>query len=142
MTQGLGKVPLFAALAFSFAGCEGQAPQFTPVMGKVSYRGISLPVGTIVFAPDSDRGNNGPMAKGSIQPDGKYMLKTGETPGAMPGWYRVTIIAVEEARFPAGSNSLTVPRSLVPEKYRDPQLSDLTCEVKPGQDNEVSFDLP
>src|SRR5713226_7256559 len=76
MTRGLGRVLRLAASAFSFAGCDGQTPQFTPVMGKVSCRGISLPVGTIVFAPDSDRGNNGPMAKGSIQPDGKYMLKT------------------------------------------------------------------
>ena len=41
---------------------------------------------------------------------------------------RVTVIAVENARhYQSGAPA---PRALVPEKYRDPQLSDLTCEVK------------
>jgi hypothetical protein len=29
----------------------------------------------------------------------------------------------------------------VPERYRDPQLSDLVCEVKPGQENGINFNL-
>ena len=132
---------VFAILALLLAGCDGGAPQLAPVGGKVSYQGVLLRGGTIVFVPDADRGNNGPLAKGTIQVDGKYTLKTGDMPGAMPGWYRVTVIAVEESRYPAGSNGLSVPRSLVPEKYRDPQLSDLTCEIKPGQENGIDFNL-
>jgi len=128
-------------LALLFAGCDGGPRPFAPVTGKVSYQGAPLRGGTIVFVPDPDRGNNGPLAKGTIQVDGKYLLKTGDIPGATPGWYRVTVIAVEEVQFSAGGNSLAVPRSLVPEKYRDPQLSDLTCEVKPGQENGINFNL-
>ncbi len=141
MTKRYGKAILLFVLALLFAGCDGGAAQFAPVTGKVSYQGVPLRGGTIVFVPDPDRGNNGPLAKSSIQPDGKYLLKTGDIPGAMPGWYRVTVIAVEEVRLSAGNNDLAVPRSLVPEKYRDPQLSDLTCEVKPGQENGFDFNL-
>jgi hypothetical protein len=138
---GLFHALLLAATAILFAGCDGQPVQLAVVTGKVSYRGSPLQLGTIVFVPDADRGNNGPLAKARIQSDGKYFLKTGEIPGAAPGWYRITVIAVEQSPTPEGGSGLAVPRSLVPEKYRDPQLSDLTAEVKCGQENEISFDL-
>jgi hypothetical protein len=134
---------LLSLLVSSFcfaAGCDGTNPSLAPVSGKVFYQNQPLPRGTIVFVPDADRGNNGPLAQGSIQAGGSYAIQTEGKPGALPGWYRVTVISVENASGFSGSVS-SVPRSLVPERYRDPQLSDLTCEVKAGQDNGINFNL-
>ena len=123
-----------------FAGCDAGTPTLVPVSGKVLYRNQPLPRGTIVFVPDADRGNNGLLAQGTIQGGGSYTIQTEGKSGAMPGWYRVTVIAVESTSG-FSLNGLAVPRSLVPERYRDPQLSDLACEVKAGQENSINFNL-
>ncbi|MGE3808741.1 MAG: hypothetical protein AB7K24_29090 [Gemmataceae bacterium] len=108
--------------------------------GKVLYRGSPLRHGTIVFSPDSDRGNHGPLAQAEIQPDGSYILHSEHQDGACVGWHRVTIVAVETG---AANPRLRyqVPRSLLPEKYSDPALSGLACEIKPGKDNTINFNL-
>jgi hypothetical protein len=36
----------------------------------------------------------------------------------------------------------STPQSIVPEKYRDPELSQLACEVKPHRSNQFDFNLP
>jgi hypothetical protein len=132
---------LIIACLWLIAGCDERTPALAPVSGKVSYLNQPLPRGTIVFVPDADRGNNGPMAQGTIQSGGIYTIQTGGKPGAIPGWYRVTVIAVEDAGIGYYRSGGSTPRSLVPEKYRDPQLSDLSCEVKAGQENAINFNL-
>lgn len=122
------------------AGCDG-GPALAPVHGKVTFRGAPLTRGTIVFTPDAHRGGHGPLASADIQPDGGYTLATGSTPGATVGWHRVTIMAVEAAPANTPGQRFHVPRSLIPEKYRDPELSGLNCEVKPGKDNGINFNL-
>jgi hypothetical protein len=125
---------------FLCAGCEEGTPSLAPVTGKVFYQNQPLRRGAIVFVADADRGTNGPLAQGNIQWDGSYNIQTGGKPGAVPGYYRVTVIAVEEVN--SGYHRPTSsPRSLVPEKYRDPQLSGLSCEVKAGQENAINFNL-
>jgi hypothetical protein len=124
------------------AGCQGQPPDLTQVRGKVWYKGAVLKGGTIVFTPDASRGHRGDPACAEIQPDGSYQLKTGDNHGAAPGWHRVTIAAVSP-----GTTSLKghpynpLPRSLLPDRYRDPELSGLRCEVKPNQPNTIDFQL-
>src|SRR6266446_1367046 len=127
------RVTIFC-VCFFFSGCDQGTPALAPVTGKVFFQNQPLPRGTIVFVPDADRGNNGPLAQGTIQAGGSYTVQTEGKPGAAPGWYRVTVIAVEAPAAYSTSRS-SAPRSLVPERYRDPQLSDLTCEVKAGQEN-------
>jgi len=122
----------------SIAGCGGETAPLTPVKGKVSYHGSPLHTGMIVFSPDEAHGNSGPLARAEIQADGTYVLQTGEQPGARPGFYRVTVVAVE--RTPTGQG-YDVLRPLLPDKYRDPQLSNLACEVKPGKENGFNFNL-
>jgi hypothetical protein len=132
------RVAIFC-ICFFFPGCDHATPALAPVTGKVFFQNQPLPSGAIVFVPDADRGNNGPLAQGTIQPGGAYTVETDGQPGAYPGWYRVTVIAVENAgHYRTGTSA---PRALVPEKYRDPQLSDLTCEVKEGQENSINFNL-
>src|SRR5205814_10691646 len=120
---------LAAALLVSAAGCGADGTALTPVRGKVYYRGVLLSRGTVVFIPDEDRGNRGPLARAEIQPDGSYVLRSGEEAGAVPGWHRVTVVAVEDGSPTSG------PRPLVPQKYSDPGLSDLTYQVEPGKEN-------
>src|SRR5436190_8420973 len=84
-------------------GCRGNNPALTPVRGKVSYQGMLLQSGTIVFTPDVARGTRGGLAYAEIQPDGTFSLKTGDQTGAVSGWHRVTIAAVRApAQTPPG----------------------------------------
>jgi hypothetical protein len=121
------------------SGCSNDdSPRLTPVHGKVFYRGQALGSGTIVFAADPTRGTKGPLAQAEIQSDGSYTLKTGEQLGAVAGWHRVSVVAVDVS-FQQGSYA--VPRPLVPLRYGDPERSGLLCEVKVGQDNGINFNL-
>ncbi|MCI0683936.1 MAG: hypothetical protein L0Y71_17655 [Gemmataceae bacterium] len=129
-----------ALLMLVLAGC-GRAP-LTPVNGKVTYKGLALQSGVIVFTPDATRGERGAIAVGKIRDDGSYTLYTSDAAGAAAGWYRVTVSALAATSFsqPAGQG-FAYPQSLVPEKYRDPDLSMLACEIKPGRTNAIDFNL-
>jgi hypothetical protein len=122
-------------------GCDSGFAVPCPVFGKASYKGIPLHTGSVVFIPDESRGGSGPIARADIQIDGSYLLQTGESAGAAPGWYRVTIAALDTRFEDSGTDGFAIPVSLIPEKYRDPTLSGLVCEVKVGQENRIDFDL-
>lgn len=133
LLQILGAV-VVALLLFSLAGCGKTPTQPAAVQGRVSYRGMPLPGGTIVFTPDTARGGSGPLARAEIQSDGTYTLRTDDHAGAYPGWYRVTVACFQGAPG-------TVPRSLLPTAYLDPEMSGLAREVKAGQDNTLDINL-
>jgi len=140
MRTRLGMVAVMALL-LAAAGCGSDADRLTPVRGKVTHHGVPLPGGTIVFTPDAARGNDGPLARAEIQPDGTFFLRTGSRAGAVPGWHRVTIAAVEPPGPAPARQRYVVPRSLVAAKYRDPELSGLAAEVKADRDNTLDFNL-
>ena len=62
-------------------------------------------------------------------------------PSKILGWHRVTIGAVEVASRRSPPDPFPVSRSLLPDRYRDPELSGLAREVQPGRDNAFDFDL-
>ena len=129
----LGRFVLPALLAVGLlAGCRQRSTSLNPVTGRVSYKGMQLQSGIIVFAPDTTRGESGPVCVGKIGPDGTFALATGDGQGAPAGWYRVTVASLATAA-PAVS--------ALPEKYRDPGLSLLTCEIKPDRPNQLDFNL-
>lgn len=133
--------PLALTLLVLGAGCR-RPPTLQPVSGKVTYKGAVLTNGLVVFTPDAGRGESGPIALGTIRADGNYTLATGETAGISPGWYRVTVAAFSAplaAQPPA--DRFAAPVSLLPEKYRDPELSLLRCEVKPDHVNTIDLNL-
>jgi hypothetical protein len=117
-------------------GCGTRPDNLPAVRGRVFYNRLPLTGGTVVFTPDPDRGGSGPLAHADIQPDGSYVLKTEDRPGAAPGWYRITIAALQP-----GPPSSGPPRSLLPPRYRDPDLSGLSCQVQDGQENTCDFNL-
>ena len=130
---------LWAAAALLWgAGCQPSVRPLTPVTGKVSYKGHPLQSGAIVFTPDGKRGETGRIAFGKIATDGTFVLYTGETAGAAPGFYRVTVLA---HGGDIASGGARFPQPLLPDKYRDPNQSELGCEVKANRPNMFDFPL-
>lgn len=117
-------------------GCQGNPSPTAPVTGRVTFRGFPLQGGTIVFTPDATKGSRGAMAVGKIAGDGTYTLRSGEIPGVAVGFYRVTI-----ASLATSFNGSYSPQSVFPERYRDPELSKLACEVKANVPNRIDFNL-
>ena len=132
---------LAACLLLAAAGCGSGPAPLAAVRGKVSYRGVLLTAGTIVFTPDAARGGRGEIAFADIQPDGSYALKTGDSYGAVPGWHRITVCSLLPATATPPGQSPAIPLSLLPPRYRDPQLSGLACEVKADRGNNIDFQL-
>lgn len=122
-------------------GCWSGSQPLAPVSGSVCYLGQPVRAGVIVFTPDASHGSRGPIAHAQIQPDGSFVLATGEQSGAVVGWHRVTVISQAAVQPQAAGPPFHMPRSLVPEKYRSPDLSELACEVKADQPNVFHIDL-
>jgi hypothetical protein len=117
-------------------GCGPAAPkrEYADVAGKVSYKGVPLKMGTVMFQPSS-----GPLVAGEIQSDGTYSLKgeIGEN---------LVMITSSEAVDPAIAGdpeklkAAKPPKSHIPDHY-GMSLSGLKFDVKAGQ-NKADFDLP
>jgi len=132
-------IPLFFLTLAS--GCGSSTPPLTSVTGTVSYQGQPLNTGTIVFTPDSAKGAEGPISTGKIMADGSFSLTTGNAVGAAPGWHRITVVSISEASASIPGQRFTVPVSLIPVKYRNPESSDLTREVKNSAKNVFHLNL-
>ena len=123
--------------AMLLAGCQAKSTTLNHVTGKVLFKGLPLHTGVIVFSPDTSRGESGKIAISKIESDGTYVLKTGDAVGVPAGWYRVTVVSLAN---PTASYEVAAI-SYIPEKYRDPQLSMLQCEVKANKDNHLDINL-
>jgi hypothetical protein len=146
---------LVAAGLLWVAGCgddEGIGQRYR-VTGTVTYNGQPLEKGTINFQAITPGGRG---ASGDIQ-EGAYRLTT-QTPGdgALPGKYRVSIVAkeIDLSSVEATSKKLggAMPskkdlgkafqkaKRLVPAKYEDPGTSGLEADVK-EHSNTIDFAL-
>jgi hypothetical protein len=113
------------------------------VDGVVRVDGQPLTSGKVVFQDPT-----GQNAMGEIGPEGRFKLSMGKTasdpgvPGAKIGMNKVAIIAYKGAS--TGRPDPTAPRKpmepAVPQKYLATGTSDLTYEVKAG-DNHPEFDI-
>jgi len=117
-------VPFFLVLVF---GCARSEPPRVCVHGQVLLNGLPVRGGVIAFTPDKERSRQTTAARAMIYPDGRFLFTNGGRPVLAPGWYRVTVASLE--------------MSGMPHRYREPDLSGLTCEVRPGQETEVTFRL-
>ncbi len=125
------------------AGCGSGDGKLTQVQGRVLYRDQPLPGGTIVFAPDPERGAAGALASSEISPDGHYTLHTEGRPGAVPGWHRVTVAAPAPAPRKEGTPA-SVPLAgswVLPRHFSHPDQSGQLHEVKPGALNTIDIKL-
>jgi hypothetical protein len=110
---------LFGLLAIAHVvGCGGSppAPSFTPVSGKVLYKGKPLTKGTLILEPQI----GGKDATAGIKPDDTFTLGTvKEGDGTVPGPY---------IAYVTGLN-----RSQLELKYAQASSSDTTVEIKADQ---------
>jgi hypothetical protein len=110
----------------------------TTVRGQILYRGEPISSGLIVFAPNVDRGSDGPLATGVLQADGSFEANGDDGKPVAPGWYRIAIAP------PAGSVASVTPDQPypgLPTKYRNPARSGIEREIKSGVENLILIDL-
>lgn len=115
-------------LLLPLAGCGQGEPTLLPAEGRILYRGQPVDAGTIVFTPDAERGNTGPLAWAEIQADGRFRLRSNEKEGIVAGWHRVTI-------------SGSCQSLILPTHYRDPERSRIIREIKPGSAEPLELQL-
>ena len=138
-------------------GCTPQTedpdrPDTYPVTGVVTYNGEPVEGATVTFMATAEGGRG---ASGTTDSSGKYSLFTfvaGD--GAIAGNYAVKISktnggtvanTAEEAKAmmeaaAGGPPKMSEIKDLLPAKYKAPQTSGLTAEVKAG-DNKFDFEL-
>jgi hypothetical protein len=121
-------------LAVALLGCRGRGIELptAPVSGKVTYQGIPLDFGTILFFHPS-----GHAASADIATDGTFHL----TP--YQGKNNVAIECYETDRPGSGKvrSRMGNDKSLTPSRYANYSTSGLTFEVKPGENNRAEFSL-
>jgi hypothetical protein len=110
---------------FAISGCS-QGPPFHEVFGEVVFKKDDSPAqfGSIEFRSESEERY---IARGTIQKDGSFKLKTGNSNGAYEGWYTVVIVqAAGNTRAPkiAHNHGLDVAK-----KYADHRTTDLRVEI-------------
>jgi hypothetical protein len=121
-----------AAVVLACTGCQPTS-SLGRVHGTVTLDKKPLASGSIVTLPSAGRG-----ARGVIK-DGKFELGTeGDSDGAVIGTHKVAVIAREPSQ--GSGPEAAAGKLLVPEKYTNPTTSELTIDVKAG-DNTATLEL-
>ena len=136
-TRSLGGVMLLLALGLLAGGCSRQE-QLVEAKGRVTFEGQPVSDGVVVF----ENGAAGISLSTKLQADGSFVVASYQGAGLPPGTYQVAV------RPPVPDqkslNELMQPRKSsypnIPEKYRNPQTSGLTAEVK-AEPNDFAFDM-
>ena len=124
--------PAVAAGLIGIVGCSNKPPPPPlAVAGTVTYRGEPLAGGLVVFAPDAERGNDGPPLTATVGADGRYALRPADGEAlrrAGTGW-----------RSPRGRGKRTACRRPTGRirgrrrSYRNPTLSGQARPSRPGE---------
>jgi hypothetical protein len=134
-----------SALAIAMAcstGCGGDGLARAPIKGQVTIGGQPLASGRILFMPVAP--NQGPTVSAPIV-DGEYTLPRKDGPVAGPNRVEVEAnldlgFAIDdEAAFARRGGRPLPPNPVPPEFNRNSQL---TLEVKPGEDNTYNVTIP
>lgn len=145
------KVVLTIGVLALIAGCAPTGPdrpKTYPVTGTVTYKGEPVADANLNFQHVD--GSAYSLAK--TDASGKYELTTFEAgDGAVPGEYKVSISKFEavastgtenedEYTPPEDAGDPAPSKSLLPDKYRDPEASGLTATITEGP-NSFDFEL-
>ena len=145
MPKHILEASFVAALLSALIGCGGGGAGTAPVSGHVTYKGKPLAKANVSFTPVEGATR---AATGLTDSNGYYTLGTfGASDGALPGKYRIAVIARGPDRAPkAGEVGSGMPGEMmagdpiIPIKYFAPDSSGLTAEVKRGG-NRVDLEL-
>lgn len=137
------------------AGCgrgkKGPSFDLTPVSGTVTLDGKPLPDADVAFylQGEAPPGYFGVGAK--TDASGKYTMAVGESPGAVPGNYKVTVsrlvgangapITPEEGMDVEQLKMLGEVKEALSPKYSDLEQTELTTSVETGKADGYDFPL-
>ena len=110
------------------AGCDGGdgMGSTTRVKGTVKVDGAPLKDGTITFHPDASQKNDSKHVPVGHITDGQYIMTTNGKDVVPLGFYKVSI----RAEVPSNpKDEYSAPKSLINERFNDPEHSGLTAEV-------------
>jgi hypothetical protein len=123
-----GRRSLLALAALALAGC---GPAAGEVSGKILFKGEPLPFGDVTFHIQ-----DGPAKSAAIGPEGMYVIR-----GCPAGPVKITVRSLP--RVPEGLAQARGPRRThpgrleqpvhIPDRYHDPERSELTYTVEAGQ---------
>ncbi len=141
MPRSLGLCFLpFAALAI---GCSSEAPRGV-AKGKVTFKGQPV-TGCLIHFENRE---GGVEAQVSLGADGRYEMKTLQGDGLPPGVYKVSVSPGrimepgEEAPLAGQAPKIKPPpTTTVPVKYHRGATTDLTADVKAGDNPPFDFEL-
>ena len=137
--RSLAALLLAGPACLVLSGCGGgpDLPPLAEVSGTVTLDDKPLPRGMVQFVPDKSKGTTGAPAVGNIDSQGRYTLRTAGVEGAVIGHHKVRVEARQEPKDETDS----MPPSLIPQRYQNPETSGLAFEVKAGQDNQIDLKL-
>jgi hypothetical protein len=119
-------------------GCSAKTAHTVPVSGKVTMDGAPLAKAFVTFTPmETTAGKPPQVCSGLTDEQGQYSLKVDstQTPGAVPGAYRVRVEKMDR-----GGEGSPMRRQVVPPQYN--RQSNLEYTVPAGGTSTANFDLP
>lgn len=144
--RAVSRAVLMVIVCGWITGCGSSGPKMGQVSGKVTYKGQPVAKATVTFIP-AEQGSRPGI--GITNEAGEFNLTTAEPgDGVLAGNCKVAIVARApfEGKLPAGVGEAFLEevqnqgKALIPEKYFNPESSQLVAEVKEGS-NTVTFDL-
>ncbi len=140
MTRRVKAIGAGLLMLLFVVGCgSSDAPSLAEAGGTIKYNGKPLAGANVVFTPDS-----GPVAVGTTDDQGRFVLSTHGQPGAAIGNHKVSITAYEasatkESDVEEAESGDRQVKSLIPEKYANYRTSGLTKTVS---ENAAENDFP
>jgi hypothetical protein len=128
--------PLALALVAPFwmVACGSGGIPTVPSEGTVTFKGQPLATGQVLFQPET-----GPPGVTGLIENGKFTLGTNvDGDGAPPGKYRVAVFSYKDVRLAGGE---TASRSIIPDRYTNPEKSGLVVEIPKGGKNDIKIEL-
>lgn len=121
-------------------GCEHKAVEtLFPVTGRITLDGQPLPRGSLTLRPELAE-NNWHQPTGMIGDEGHFIVYTNGREGVPPGTYRVVVFVTEATSTENGAARPGMPRSLVPQRYNNPDETPLRVQVV-AQSSDKTYDL-
>jgi hypothetical protein len=118
--------------ALGFTGCGNNQATY-PVQGKVQFaNGKPLVGGSVEFLAKDAEGKS-VNARGAIDNDGRFQLKTRDKDGAIAGKHQIIVLPL---RVDAVSNTTVVPPNPLDTKFSNYATSGLSFTVQPQEQNE------
>jgi len=139
-------------LAAMVCGCSKSSKfDLTPVVGTVTLDGQPLADADVTFFHQGSSVPGYQISTGKTDAAGKYELKAGAKPGAVPGDFKVTVsrivskdgatVTLEEGMDMTQLEMQGLAKQSLPEKYSDYEKTELSAKVENGKAEGYDFPL-